>query len=392
MRISLARPSAFVATLVLLSSPALAAGVHVDFRSHGPQPTHVALTFRSATSPNSEVELSASEIGAGADVSLAQGHWCVSSDPRFAWSADRCFDVMAATPSEIVLDIFQSGALRGEVKSASKSAPTTLEVRFEGTSPDKSHVEGSVQCPLLGDKLAFVCYVPVGILNTRLRVHHHIALYRFGLAVTPSSERQLGVLRMEEGASISGTAELPRDIIKKPTDVIVTARPSGAHESGPQMILGAMLLPQSAPLEPNGWWHIDGLTPGEYAVSAKGPGLLRSDEYLVIARRNADMELMTPLVVQHPHHLALHVTPPFLDGAPWRVTISREIVVGQAETIGQSVLSREGRWQSQILQPGRYVVELRSPDDESVWATERVEISSRDEHREISIASRHITG
>jgi len=197
---------------------------------------------------------------------------------------------------------------------------------------------------------------------------------------------------MEEGASISGTAELPRDIIKKPTDVIVTARPSGAHESGPQMILGAMLLPQSAPLEPNGWWHIDGLTPGEYAVSAKGPGLLRSDEYLVIARRNADMELMTPLVVQHPHHLALHVTPPFLDGAPWRVTISREIVVGQAETIGQSVLSREGRWQSQILQPGRYVVELRSPDDESVWATERVEISSRDEHREISIASRHITG
>jgi len=291
-----------------------------------------------------------------------------------------------------VLDIFPSGALRGEVRSASKGVPTTLELRFEGASADKSHVEGSVQCPLLGAKLAFVCYVPVGILNTRLRVHHHIGLYRFGVMVSAAKDGELGALRMEEGASISGRAELPSDIMKKPREIIVTARPSGAHESGPQMILGAMLLPQSAPLEPNGWWHIDGLTPGEYAVSAKGPGLLRSDEYLITARRNADMELMTPLVLQHPHHVTLHVTPSSLDAAPWRVTISREIVVGQAETIGQSAVSRDGHWQSQLLQPGRYVIELRSPDDESVWTTERVEISSRDEHREIIIASRHITG
>jgi len=382
-----------VAVLLGVATPMLnAVPVHVAFRTHEPRPLRVALNFESATGAGRlAVEQEAS--AGGADVQLAPGHWCVSPNPELAWFPDRCFDVAEAAGNEVALDVWPSGVILGAVATSDeKHAPAAITVSFEGRGSDSTSIDGSVECAISADTHAFRCFAPAGALNARFHARHFISHYRFGILLDPVKEYSVGTLQLIEGSSISGRVEVPRDV-KKLSDVVVTVRSSNVHPGNGPVLPGALLMSQSTTVEKNGWFHVDGLLPGEYHVVAKGPKLLRSNEYEVTVRPGAETELRDVLRLEQPHHITLRIDPPVaFDESQWHVSLSRELVVNRFDTVAQSVSMKTGVWESPLLQPGRYVVEVRDLDRGSVWATEHIEIGSRHEERSISITPRNIIG
>lgn len=350
--------------------------VHWDF--HGqPAATNAAkLTFRSLMSPPQTVELMLPFGATSAEV--PPGQWSLDLENPDWWHARQYLQVTEAT-SDLTIPLWRSATVTGNPTLTGGSAPKDVTVRFAGSKDD---VQGQTTCPVVDRH--FRCAVPAGLLDLRVRAKGCIAHYAWGKTLTPGGALDLGEVVFEQGAAITGRVVLGRGVKAALTAVRVRAFPAGSAADK------IRLQQFVATPEARGFFHLDGVPPGEYMIRADGTERVTSPSVGVTVVGTAEAELREPLLADVPRTLTVEVTPRLnLDQKPWIVTLDRDVARHYGETVAQGALDQDGRWQSH-LQPGKYSMRISSLDG-AVWASRDVDLGS-DEHIFMLIATRTIRG
>src|SRR5258708_594274 len=188
----------------------------------------------------------------------------------------------------------------------------------------------------------------------------------------------------EAGASLIGRIGIERHLKIAMKQVVVEATPTshdGTATSGSY----------SAHVDENGSFHIDGLPPREYVVVARVQQL-QSRPTTVTVIPNAIAELKPPLQVEEPQRITINLTPPRdPDGKVWHVELSRITGRGRNDVLTGDSATGEGRWVSQPLGSGEYILAI-GPAAGGPWWNEKIEIDGTAVGRSVELAARHVHG
>jgi hypothetical protein len=325
---------------------------HVSFvlDAHGTSGAGVAVTL-------TRIEPKAAEAGAMEPVhatmgrteplslDLPTGNWRLDVDDSSVWHTTQFFRVDPAAGEEIAVSIWPRSLLAGRIAHDAKAEPKEMLVRFEsGGGPEAATVSGQLRCPI--DNGRFVCHMPAGTYRLRMRPKGFVAQYVPEAKLAAGATLDVGTLHFREGQSIAGLVELPRHSSSNITAVRVSAIPAGARPDS--------LLLLSARPDSKGFFHIDGVAPGAYIVSASLQRALTSAPVPVIVRAGVEADLVQPLRLNQPRRINLLLMPPAApDRSLWHVKLYRT-ENDHRDEVTESNAAPDGAWQSPPLQPGAY--------------------------------------
>ncbi|HEV7764116.1 MAG TPA: carboxypeptidase-like regulatory domain-containing protein [Thermoanaerobaculia bacterium] len=341
-----------------------AATVTVSTRLHdGVRATNAVMEFRSVvssadlgkTEADRRITVAANEPFS---LELEDGHWALDVVAEGVWHQRQYFQ--AGDKTEVVAELRPASTIRGRVR---KDGPRTATLRFEPTMPGDG-VSGETPCAF--EEAAFTCHVPAGRYNARIGAPKYIALYFAAIHAPAASAANLGELPFKAGQSITGHVEIARGEKVNVQEVTITAKPRR----------GSSLTAVKAKPDQKGFFHIDGVAPGEQVLAASHPSSLSSGDIAITVMQGAEAELARPLVLARPRTLSLIVTPPVApDGSRWTTTLSRLLDDPVAETIETGQIRVDGSLSFTRLQPGRYSVDLVDAEG-STFAYETFEVDS----------------
>lgn len=368
-----------MAALCCLFLPTMAQAVELRVHSelHGaPAATNAAkLRFQSlSTQQIVEVMLPLE----GGSIDIPAGQWSLDVDNPEWWHARQYLRV-PETPVEVVMPLWRSAFVQGGAALRDGSIPKNVTVRF-ASSPEP--LQGESTCPVVEKR--FRCRIAAGLLDMRLRSRGCIAHYYWGSSVAPGAALDLGQMVFDRGAAITGSVRIGRGLRTPLPALRVRAAPDGsAHEK-------SGLLQLVAAPGPRGFFHIDGVPPGQYVVRVEGSSRVASTPVRVTVAGDVEAQLREPLVADLPRMLTVDVLPARdSEQRPWIVTLDREVTRRYSETVSQGAVDRDGVWRARI-QPGQYTVRLSSIDG-SVWAVRDVEIEA-DTHVPLTVSTRTVHG
>jgi hypothetical protein len=327
--------------------------------------------------------------GDTAVLDLKAGQWMLDSEASGFWHARQYLTV--TNDRDVQVELWPSAVLQGKIRSNASRAPSEVLVGFDGFSKAKEPVDGAAACTVTG--AAFVCELPAGTLDMRLRAPGHIGRFLWNVSLSPSKPTDVGEVSLKVGQSIVGKIELPARSKLDVTQTVLRARPSGTIEGAGPVTAGSLLLPQVTKAEKRGIFHIDGVMPGEYAIRATHPGGLVSEEVTVVVREGfAAIDLTEPIRMATPKRIRLALDPPLTpSGEPWRVEIDRAVGPTAYDTVSVSRGNGKGEWSSPPLAPGQYQVAVGASFDDT-WVREPVTIGTADEHRTLALTARTVAG
>lgn len=307
-------------------------------------------------------------------VELDNGHWALDVVAENAWHGRQYFSVPAQT--RVIVDLHPAAAIRGVVQ---KNGPRQATLSFTS----EHGLTGESACTFA--ETTFTCSIPAGRFEVRLHAPKHVALYFSDLDAPPGSIADLGAIAFLPGQSIVGVIEAARGETVSLRDATITATPAGTRGRGSSMTTRKVTANQK------GFFHIDGVLPGEYVLVASHPTRLSSMEVPVTVVQDAQTELSRPLVLARPRTLSLAVMPPVApDGSRWRVTLARLLDDPIAEDVETGEVAPNGGRTFARLQPGRYAIELTDANG-SRWAYETFEFDG-DRTLPISVSARTLRG
>ena len=320
-------------------------------------------------------------------VELPEGNWTVDVESPVTWHARQYVFVTAGTTTSVVADVWPGSTVTGTIANGTK-LPPTLSVRFESVpSPQKTSMSGEIRCPITDGVFKYA--LPAGSFNLRLRPPGFIAQYRPNLGLLPGEALSLGAFEFREGQSVTGRIEMPANFKGDLREVTVTATPAGADAAG--VVERSRMLVSAGTVERNGFFHIDGVAPGQFVVNARYRRSLYSERVPVEVRPTREAELIQPLRLHRPYTIAVSISPPVAsDSKPWHVRLSKQVTSSHTEAVSESNASMLGAWQSPPLQPGHYVFTVG--DEHNLFHTEEVEIDARDEVIGVSIETADVEG
>lgn len=314
---------------------------------------------------------------------LETGNWQLDVQNIDVWHATQYFAVEPSSTKDVAVTVWPRAILAGAVVHDSKIDPSEMIVRFEPSSDDQrpTAVAGEVRCPIQDAR--FLCAMPAGTYTLRMRPKGFIAHYFPATTLTPGKALDLGSLRFQQGQSITGHVQLPPRFAAERTAIRVTASPVGATAAG---LLSLRALP-----EKNGFFHIDGVAPGAYVVSAALERTLTSPSVEVLVRAASEAELMDPLRLNWPRKIQILILPAAsFDGAPWHVKLYRASS-RHLEEITESRALADGIWESPPLQPGMYEIAVGTTSG-SEWHREEILLETQDYRTSIVLARSDVSG
>ena len=210
----------------------------------------------------------------------------------------------------------------------------------------------------------FTCSVPAGEFQARIRPRATIAQNIEHLLLRQGLVEDLGTRYFDRGASIIGR-------VKTTTGVRVDAKVLRVVTT---LETGGTATRSS--IDDHGFFHIDGIAPGQYIVGVQAGGDLLSRRVRVNVGRESENELSEALVVESPQLLRMLVSPTVdPTGKKWRVDLAEE----DAEHVyprGGSLAAVDGSWISPPLFPGQYRLRVETSDGQR-WHVEHVSLSER---------------
>src|SRR6185436_121994 len=303
-------------------------------------------------------------------IELDSGHWSIAVQGESLWHAPQYFTVAGDTA--VSLDIWPASNVEGRITTTAKS-PAEITIRFESVSP--AVVQGEMKCPLANG--AFRCALPAAALDLRLRARGFIAHYLHDVQLAPAETRDLGTLAFREGQSITGRVELPRELRNEAGKVIIRAEPSATMDGERPLVRGGSLLPLTASIGKNGFFHIDGVAPGAWIVRARHPKQLHAAPVSVTVLGGADAHLIAPLRLDRPRAIEVQVEPARDPGGErWRIELAREVAPGRLEAVLESAAGKDGNWKHTLL-PGTYFVSVKTASGDE-WSRDRVDHTGGD--------------
>lgn len=224
----------------------------------------------------------------------------------------------------------------------------------------------------------WTCPAPALALDLRLEKPLHVPRYFFGKTIVAAKKHDLGRLRFEKGASISGFVTVEEG---EPKGAEISVLPSGT----PNLRDGQRheFRTLKATTNERGFFQIFGVAPGGYRLEATRADLTTTELWPVEVREEQETAIPSPIHLPPAVKLVVHVTPPVGPlGKPWKMTLVRrqagsnngtETLAG--ETDDKGVYLREG------LRPGVYFLIVSNPDgektgagDDSIWLAQEVNL------------------
>ncbi|MBV9495277.1 MAG: carboxypeptidase regulatory-like domain-containing protein [Acidobacteria bacterium] len=237
----------------------------------------------------------------------------------------------------------------------------------------------------------FEAAVPAGALDVRVRAKGNVSHYRFDVALQAGARYDVGTLRLKPGASVVGYVAAAADLhLRALSDAIVRLAPA-VTDSAPSAAdrrrtgtLGITVTPNA-----RGFYHFEGVAPGEYTVQAvNGRNLSSSVRILVVPEVEAFVN--DRLLLEKPRNLTLRITPatgPRLQ--QWNAMLWRD-VNGRFED-AREVRTRDGVVNITDLLPGTYSVSV-GPSSDDGWAVREIVVSAVDEQLTIDVPFEEIVG
>ncbi|HEX7154912.1 MAG TPA: hypothetical protein VF618_25755 [Thermoanaerobaculia bacterium] len=319
--------------------------------------------------------------GAAAEVELEPGLWELTPRASGWWAPPSVVRIEASTAT-VALPLFPAGILRGTVEVPAGSSPRELTVHFQplpGAGPATAP-GGVLTCPIEGR--TFACELPAGRFDLALRIQGLASLHRWEQTLATARPLDLGRLRFERGASLTGKvvfeerrdrpkpAEQPKVTIELTPASLTMMTDDARHRAAVRRVV--------ATANARGLFHLNA-PPGRYVVQARA-GALLSDAPEVTLLDGREAQLRQPLVLARPRTLTLQVTPPVdLTGKPWSVRLQKLDRFNVLLSEVTATLPETGRWVREAIAPGGYRLEIgRSPDDS--WYTETLDLTTDVDH------------
>lgn len=384
----------FLLGLTIGPGPAASAiEVLVDVQGRSALPVEGKVVARSVDEQRPPVEF-AIHKGVGQAVSLHPGEWRLSLQaPGYFHAEQRA--ILEDGIKSITLQAWPAGSVAGiVVPPEGRRRPDSVRVTLwpvdatpKQTLPPQVDVLAAVD-PATGK---FEVAVPAGTLDLRVRAKGNVSHYRFGVALQPGAKYDVGELHLKPGASVVGYVAAAADLhLLSWGDAFVRLTPA-AFDSAPTATDRRRAGALGITVRPNarGFYHFEGVAPGEYTVQAiQGRNLSNSVRIVVVPEVEAFVN--DRLLLEKPRSLTLRITPataPRLQ--QWNATLWRN-VNGRFED-PREVRAQDGVVRIPDLLPGTYSVSV-GPTSEDGWAVREMVVSAVDEELTIDIPFEELLG
>jgi hypothetical protein len=311
-------------------------------------------------------------------VDLLPGTWALDVRGGDTWHAQQTFNV-AADHTVVTANVWPAAIVHGRLDVEGMKDNVELRATF-APADDAPAPVGTVDCKV--DKQTFGCRLPATAIDVRLRVRGYVTKFFWNQQLETKKTVDAGTLHFVRGAVLLGRVEISKEVRVAPRSVRVSASPSNADQSATKIAL-------SAALEDRGFFHIDGLPPGRYDVTAVG-GKFRSRAVSIVVLPGLTAEMRDVLRIESPKTLRV-VMNPALDpsGRPWHVSISQHLSEHHVETISGSAANAAGEWSSPPMYGGTYQLAVVASDG-GEWYVDDVQAGDTDVTKNIDLAMQHV--
>jgi hypothetical protein len=312
-------------------------------------------------------------------VDLAPGTWALDVRGNDTWHAQQTFTV-SGDHTAVTANVWPAAIIQGRLAVAGMKNGISLRATF--APPDSAPAPlGTIDCSV-DDKQAFVCRLPATALDVRLRIRGYVTRFFWNQQLAAKRLVDTGTIHFVPGAVLLGRVEIAADVPAAPRTVRVSASPANADQN-------ARKVAMAAPLEDRGFFHIDGLPPGKYEVTAAG-GKFRSRSLSIVVLPGLTAEMRDVLRIETPKSLRVVMNPP-LDpsGKPWHVTVSQHLSEHHIEPISGSAASASGEWSSPPMYGGTYQLVVAASDGDP-WYTDDVQAGDFEVTKNIDFAMQNV--
>jgi hypothetical protein len=304
--------------------------------------------------------------GGASAVDLEDGAWQLDVDAAGLWHERQYVTVAGATEADVRLWLAStlSGAIAG-------SAADRVTIRFATTGGPT----GEVVCPV--DTKRFTCALPAGTADLALRTPGCVTRYVWSVPLAPNGTRDLGRLDFQRGATLTGRVDPPRRAKLDLRTVTITASAANFDEQAER---GRTFTSMTARPNAKGFFHLDGIAPGEYKiVAATARPRLSSPPLNVTVIEGAEASLARPLALSAPRPLTVSIDPP-LDPwlKQWRIELAVQRTPQYYEPLADALVAPNGTYRSEPLHAGRYDLRI-SGQDSSVWHRAEIDVDDATE-------------
>lgn len=316
--------------------------------------------------------------------------WRVVAESRGMWAESKLVTLVESEAS-VSVSLWRTGDVVGRfARNRGEQAPPSVTVRFgpgRHIGNDQSLPDGNVECPVYDS--SFRCEVPAGFLDLRIKARGYIADYRWDAEVPAGAKYDAGEIKLAKGAAVVGRVRVAGRGIKPAASIILT--PQLGELADPHTARNAQLS-LSAITNDRGFFHVDGVPPGNYVVTARQTGFA-SARTTVRVLANVESELIEPLSLERPHGVDLAVSPPVdADTHPWRIRLQE---LGALRAFSPEPLQAKyvapGLYRIAAISPGSYQVNVENGAGETFFA-QAIEVNANQSLIPISLSIVSIKG
>ena len=322
----------------------------------------------------------------------------IDLEPGEVWSLTTTFEDYWA-PAEtlfvpeggasITIGLLPTGVVEGSVVMVPKgTVPEDLGVRF---APSASNVAvgEEVTCPIRDQR--FACSLPVGSWDLRVRAKAFVSSFFWSVEVVGDKPSDLGQIRLRRGASVVGVVETEEGTgIDGSCSVRLASQTAGLNnDESKRLAVGTL----TAKPDERGFFHIVGVPPGRYVLTADQPGYAQTRLYPVDVFEHAETALLHGITLSKPLTLDLSLIPttdPY--DQPWEISLVEE---SGHQTVQHTPVSRAqiegGLWSRPAMRPGRYTVMIFDSQG-SVWKMEDFELQTGHQYLDLEIPMVDVEG
>jgi hypothetical protein len=375
------QPSALVfllcwslAALPLTAEEAISAAtaqVEVNLRLAGPDSVAAPLRLEvESAEPGGSSERQVYELAGPTRLSISfrpPGRLQVASEAPY-WAPD-----VALLPdmSQVDVELWPVALVSGAFAEG-HAAPPRLSLGFQPVRLDpkekpKAQPRGTVDCV---PGRTFACRLPAATLDLRLEVEGYVPLYFWNRQLKSGSKLDLGLLKLEKGASVAGWVDLPVGIAPGDIEVVLEIAATGFLGDP---VLGTQLKRKrrEVKVDPSGFFQIVGAEPGPFSVFARTPGRPDGPKIQIHIRRDEESVLGTPLELPEPGRLRVWISP---GAGPWRFTLLARQARSQFAQDVKTERPEDSGWLELVDLPvGSFRYQV-TDDDGGIWKSGELEI------------------
>lgn len=253
--------------------------------------------------------------------------WEVTSTFPESW-APRTLLVVGSSKETVTsrITLWPLGRLAGSVKVVEKGQrpPKRLVVTTLAPRPPapKDVPKGSLDCPVDAQGKWECPPLPATIFDLVLSAEGFIPHYRWEVKVLPGKAADLGILKLERGASVAGWVDVEGGRIG--ADCRARLIPLVAPGSGARIAEKVRSTGNEVPVRKDGFFQLVGVAPGNYSLEVRQEGFAPATVHPIEVWPRSETFLREPVTLKRPIRLELVVSPAsdWL-GRPWKVEVYR---------------------------------------------------------------------